>query len=62
MVIADHAQFEALANEGVVKFVLVELNSSTPESYFQNTEKYFIPHFPYQPCWACRKQQQNYLM
>ena len=20
------------------------------------------PHFPYQPCWACRKQQQNYLM
>ena len=20
------------------------------------------PHFPYQPCWACRNQQQNYLM
>ena len=20
------------------------------------------PHFPYQPCWVCRKQQQNYLM
>ena len=37
MVIADHAQFEALANEGVVKFVLVELNSSTPEIYFQNS-------------------------
>ena len=42
MVIADHAQFEALANAGVVKFVLVELGSSTPEIYFQNTEKYFI--------------------
>ena len=22
----------------------------------------FTPHFPYQPCWACRNQQQNYLM
>ena len=21
-----------------------------------------IPHFPYQPCRACRTQQQNYLM
>ena len=21
-----------------------------------------IPHFPYQPCRACRNQQQNYLM
>ena len=37
MVIADHAQFEELANEGVVNVVLVELNSSTPEIYFQNT-------------------------
>ena len=37
MMIADHAQFEELANEGVVNFVLVELNSSTPEIYFQNT-------------------------
>ena len=23
---------------------------------------YIIPHFPYQPCRACRNQQQNYLM
>ena len=37
MVIANHAQFEELANEGVVNVVLVELNSSTPEIYFQNT-------------------------
>ena len=37
MMIADHAQFEELANKGVVNFVLVELNSSTPEIYFQNT-------------------------
>ncbi len=37
MVIADHAHFEELANEGVVNVVLVELNSSTPEIYFQNT-------------------------
>ena len=22
----------------------------------------YIPHFPYQPCRACRTQQQNYLM
>ena len=22
----------------------------------------FSPHFPYQPCRACRTQQQNYLM
>ena len=38
MVIADHAQFEELANWGVVKFTLVELGSSTPEIYFQNTK------------------------
>ena len=37
MMIADHAHFEELANEGVVNVVLVELNSSTPEIYFQNT-------------------------
>ena len=37
MVIADHAQFEELANEGVVKVMLVELGSSTPEIYFQNS-------------------------
>ena len=37
MVIADHAQFEELADEGVVKFMLVELNSSTPEIYFQDS-------------------------
>ena len=37
MVIADYAHFEELANEGVVNVVLVELNSSTPEIYFQNT-------------------------
>ena len=23
---------------------------------------YFSPHFPYQPCRACRNQQQNYPM
>ena len=23
---------------------------------------YFIPHFPYQPCRACRNQQRNYPM
>ena len=37
MVIADHAQFEALADEGVVKFILVEFYSSTPEIYFMNS-------------------------
>ena len=37
MVIADRAQFEELANAGVVKFVLVEFFSSTPEIYFMNT-------------------------
>ena len=42
MMIANRAHFEELANAGVVKFVLVELGSSTPEIYFQNTEKYFI--------------------
>ena len=41
MMIANLARFEELANAGVVKFVLVELASSTPEIYFQNTEKYF---------------------
>ena len=41
MMIANLARFEELANAGVVKFVLVELNSSMPEIYFQNTEKYF---------------------
>ena len=41
MMIANRAHFEELANAGVVKFVLVELGSSTPEIYFQNTEKYF---------------------
>ena len=41
MMIANLARFEELANAGVVKFVLVELTSSTPEIYFQNTEKYF---------------------
>ena len=40
MMIANLAHFEELANAGVVKFVLVELASSTPEIYFQNTEKY----------------------
>ena len=41
MMIANHAHFEELANADVVKFVLVEPFSSTPEIYFQNTEKYF---------------------
>ncbi len=41
MMIANHAHFEELANANVVKFVLVEPFSSTPEIYFQNTEKYF---------------------
>ena len=40
MTIADHAQFEELAREGVVKFVLVEFFSSTPEIYFMNTNTY----------------------
>ena len=49
MMIADHAQFEEYANEGVVKFVLVEIESSTPAVYFQNTNTYeshylFINH------------------
>ena len=42
MMIANQAHFEELANAGVVKFVLVELGSSTPEIYFQNTEKYLL--------------------
>ena len=46
MMIANSAHFEELANAGVVKFVLVELASSTPEIYFQNTEKYLI-HIPF---------------
>ena len=37
MVIANHAQFEELANESVLKFMLVEFFSSTPEIYFINT-------------------------
>ena len=37
MMIADRAHFEELAREGVVKFVLVEFFSSTPEIYFMNT-------------------------
>ena len=30
----------------------------------ENNEQHreLIPHFPYQPCWAGRNQQQNYLM
>ena len=46
MTIANRARFEELANAGVVKFVLVELNSSTPEIYFQNSEKYLL-HIPF---------------
>ena len=46
MTIANLARFEELANAGVVKFVLVELNSSTPEIYFQNSEKYLL-HIPF---------------
>ena len=46
MMIANSAHFEELANAGVVKFVLVELGSSTPEIYFQNTEKYSL-HIPF---------------
>ena len=46
MMIANSAHFEELANAGVVKFILVELASSTPEIYFQNTEKYLI-HIPF---------------
>ena len=46
MMIANQAHFEELANAGVVKFVLVELGSSTPEIYFQNTEKYLL-HIPF---------------
>ena len=46
MTIANPARFEELANAGVVKFVLVEMASSTPEIYFQNTEKYFL-HIPF---------------
>ena len=46
MMIANSAHFEELANAGVVKFVLVELGSSTPEIYFQNTEKYLL-HIPF---------------
>ena len=42
MTIANLARFEELVNDGVVKFVLVELASSTPEIYFQNTEKYLL--------------------
>ena len=37
MMIADRAHFEELANAGVVKFVMVEFFSSTPEIYFMNT-------------------------
>ena len=46
MMIANHARFEELANAGVVKFVLVEVASSMPEIYFQNTVKYFR-HTPF---------------
>ena len=46
MMIANQAHFEELANAGVVKFVLVELGSSTPEIYFQNTKKYLL-HIPF---------------
>ena len=46
MMIANRAHFEELANAGVVKFVLVELASSTPEIYFQDTEKYLL-HVPF---------------
>ena len=46
MMIANSSHFEELANAGVVKFVLVELASLTPESYFQNTEKYLL-HIPF---------------
>ena len=42
MMIADHAHFEELANAGVVKFALVELGSSTPEIYFQNSNTYSL--------------------
>ena len=46
MVIADHAHFEELANAGVVKFALVELGSSTPEIYFQNSNTH-SSHFAF---------------
>ena len=29
---------------------------------FRTTIGKVSPHFPYQPCRACRNQQQNYLM
>ena len=50
MMIANHARFEELANAGVVKFVLVEVASSMPEIYFQNTVKYFtVKYFRHTP-------------
>ena len=40
MVIRDVAHFQELANQGVVNIVIVDWDSSTPEIYFQNTNKH----------------------
>ena len=46
MVIADSAHFWELANIGVVRFTLIEVDSSTPELYFQNTNTH-QSHLPF---------------